>query len=132
MIKLAFFWSYKRVFQPTKAMRWFCYAGASVCIAFYFAETFHDIFICIPVQKDYNPRLPGHCLPNRVGGSVTAIFNVISDLYILLLPLPFVWSLQMKLRPKLRLMALFGIGVLYATSLSHSTFVYLINNGYRC
>lgn len=94
-------------------MRWLCYTGAIVCTALYTAQFFHDIFICIPVQKNYNPKLPGHCLPSRVGGSVTAIFNVITDLYILILPLPFVWSLHMKLGPKLRLTALFGLGILY-------------------
>ena len=93
-------------------MRWICWAGAFVCTAFYVAEIFHDLFICIPVQKDYNPKIPGHCLPNGVGGSITGIFNVITDLFIFLLPLPFVWSLQMKRAPKLRLMALFGIGAL--------------------
>ena len=94
-------------------MRWLCYGGAFVCTALYIAEVFHDIFICVPVQKQYNPKLPGHCLPSGVGGSVTGIFNVITDLYILILPLPLVWSLQMKLYSKLRLMALFGLGALY-------------------
>ena len=107
-----FFWSFKRVFEPSKAMRWLCYAGAFICTAFYVAEIFHDLFICIPVQEDYDPKLPGHCLPSGVGGSITAIFTVIPDLCILVLPLPFVWSLQMKLRSKLRLMALFGLGAL--------------------
>ena len=93
-------------------MGWLCYAGAFVCTALYVAQIFHHIFICIPVQKNYNPKFPGHCLPNRVGGSVTAVFNVITDLYILILPLPFIWSLQMELGPKLRLMALFGLGAL--------------------
>ena len=100
-------------------MRWLCYAGAFVCTALYVAEIFHDIFICVPVQKDYDPKVPGHCLPSGVGGSITAIFNVITDFYILILPLPFVWSLQMKLRPKLRLMALFGLGALYDNSSPH-------------
>ena len=120
MVKLAFFWSYKRVFQPSVTMRWLCYAGAFVCTALYVAQLFHDIFICIPVQKNYNPKLPGHCLPSKVGGPVTAIFIVITDLYILILPLPFVWSLHMKLGPKLRLTALFGLGVLHDTPSSQS------------
>ena len=57
-------------------MRWLCYGGASICIAFYVAQIVHDIFICIPVQKDYNPKLSGHCLPSGVAGSVNGIFNV--------------------------------------------------------
>lgn len=102
-------------------MRWLCNGGIFVCTALYIAEIFHDIFICIPVQKDYNPRLSGHCLPSGVGGSVTAIFNVITDMYIFILPLPLVWSLQMKLRPKIRLIVLFGLGALYEIPLPPST-----------
>ena len=113
MIKLCFFWSYIRVFGPNRTMRWLCYAGSFVCIAFYVAELFHSIFVCIPVQKDYNPKIPGHCLPSRVGGSVTGIFNVITDMYIFVLPLPLIWSLQMELYAKLRIMLLFGLGALY-------------------
>lgn len=94
-------------------MRWLCYGGVFVCTGFHVAQMFHDIFVCVPVQKAYDPRLPGHCLPSGVGGSVTAIFNVVTDCYILILPLPFVWSLHMKLDRKLRLMALFGLGALY-------------------
>jgi hypothetical protein len=93
-------------------MRWLCYAGVFVCTATYIAEFFHQIFICNPVQKDWDPRRLGHCLPNHISGSITAIFNVMSDLYILILPVPLVWSLHIKLRPKLRLMVLFGLGVL--------------------
>ena len=102
-------------------MKWLCYAGMFTCTALYTAEFFHDLFICIPVQKDWDPKLPGHCLPSGVGGSVTAIFNVISDFYILILPLPLVWSLQIKLPLKLRLMALFGLGALYDTPSPHYT-----------
>ena len=93
-------------------MRWLCYGGAFVNCALYISEVFHDIFICIPVEKDWNPKVPGHCLPSGVGGSVTGIFNVISDLYIFILPLPFLWSLQMSLHKKVRLMLLFGVGAL--------------------
>ena len=121
MVKLTFFWSYKRLFQPSKAMRWACYFGVFICTGLYVAEIFHDIFICSPVEKIFNPKLPGHCSLGGVGGSITSIFNVITDLYILILPLPIVWSLQLKLPQKLRLMALFGLGAMYDIPGSFST-----------
>ena len=94
-------------------MKWLCYGGAFVCTCLYVAQVFHDIFICIPVQKDWNPTIKGHCLPSGVGGSVTAIFNVISDLYIFLIPLPFVWKLQMKRSARIRLVLIFSLGAMY-------------------
>ncbi|KAF2234992.1 hypothetical protein EV356DRAFT_532274 [Viridothelium virens] len=127
LVKLAFFWSYKRIFYPSRVMKWLCYGGAFVCTDLYISQIFHDIFICIPVQKDWDPRLSGHCLPSGVGGSVTGIFNVISDVYILVLPLPFLWKLQMKLGPKLKLMALFGVGAFVnAASITRLALTYIL------
>ena len=43
---------------------------------------------------------------------VTGVFNIITDLLILLLPMPYLYSLELALYKKLALMATFGIGLL--------------------
>jgi hypothetical protein len=45
------------------------------------------------------------------------ITNIISDVYVLLLPMPLVWGLKMPLRKRLSLMGLFAIGGMYAAPL---------------
>ena len=43
---------------------------------------------------------------------VTGVFNIITDLMILLLPQPYLYSLELVLYKKLVLMVTFGIGLL--------------------
>jgi hypothetical protein len=49
-----------------------------------------------------------------VPGGETGIFNVISDVYILLLPIPMIWKLQTNFKRKMQLLAVFSVG-LFAT-----------------
>ena len=39
--------------------------------------------------------------------------NVISDLYVLRVPTPTIWALNMKLDRKVKLLLVFGLGTLY-------------------
>ena len=51
-------------------------------------------FQCIPVRKVWLPLIPGHCsdeYSRLLGG---AIASVIIDLYIMLLPIPILWTLH--------------------------------------
>lgn len=112
-IKLGWLYNYWRVFRPSRLVKWLCIVAGVICVGLYMGQAIHDVFQCIPVQKDWEPSLAGHCLPNGVGGAVTAIFNVISDIFILVLPIPFLAPLQMKAKAKIRLLAVFGVGILW-------------------
>ena len=80
--------------------------------AFYIALFFRSIFLCDPLEKAFNPALHGHCLKKDVTPYISGVFNTLRDLYILLLPLPVIWSLNMKAARKLRLVAIFSVGIL--------------------
>ena len=43
---------------------------------------------------------------------LSGVFNTVSDLYILILPLPFIWGLKLTVSRRLRLMAVFSAGIL--------------------
>ena len=66
---------------------------------------------CSPIQKLWQPNIPGHCFSRHSGGVASAVFNVISDFSILILPLPIVWRLQMSWNKKSRVLAVFGMGL---------------------
>ncbi|KAL8885709.1 MAG: hypothetical protein Q9215_006484 [Flavoplaca cf. flavocitrina] len=78
---------------------------------FYIALFFRSIFLCDPLEKVYNPAVPCHCLQKNVTPYLSGVFNTISDLYILTLPVPFIWNLNMKVSRKLRLIAVFSAGI---------------------
>ena len=80
---------------------------------------------CSPIQKLWEPTLPGHCFSRRRLGVASGIMNVISDFSILLLPLPLIWRLQMSWYKKSRVFAVFGFG-LFACIASILRLVYSI------
>lgn len=76
------------------------------------------IFRCIPVQKAWNSLTPGHCLPPEGLPYASGAINVATDIYVLVLPIPCIWNLNLKMRRKLRTVAIFGLGILYDSPVS--------------
>lgn len=91
----------------------FIHAGISFVLAAYTALFFTTLFECILIKKGWDLRTPGHCLRPKVLPYCSGAINVITDLYVLILPIPCIWGLQVKLGRKLRALALFGLGILY-------------------
>lgn len=70
-----------------------------------------SFLICQPVAFNWDQTIVGHC-----GNSVTlwlshGVLNIITDLIVLLLPMPYLYSLEMPLYNKLVLMVTFGLGL---------------------
>lgn len=112
LLKCVFLLFYARVFSPTVKMKWLTRFGMSSCVIFYTAVLIRSIFVCNPIRKIWIPREPGSCLNVVILPYATGFFNLASDLYILILPMPFLWNLKMKMNRKLRIMAIFGVGIL--------------------
>ncbi|KAI1634520.1 hypothetical protein F4809DRAFT_618075 [Biscogniauxia mediterranea] len=75
-----------------------------ICITFLF------IFICVPVEKLWYPDLPGHCIDQVGTWIANAASTILSDMAILLLPIPRIWQLQLRTTDKLALSCAFGLG----------------------
>ena len=84
----------------------------TICL-FYLIETCFEIFQCHPREKIWNKLLSGgHCYDDTAGFKITGVFNSISDLALLLLPMPALWKLQMPLGKKILTMGVFAMGIL--------------------
>ena len=112
VVKSSFLLFFERVFFPSQKMRFCTRFGLLSIWIFYIALFFRSVFLCDPLQKAFNPALPGHCSKKDVTPYLSGVFNTISDFYILFIPLPFIWGLKMKAGRKLRLMAVFSVGIL--------------------
>ncbi|PWY64259.1 integral membrane protein [Aspergillus heteromorphus CBS 117.55] len=107
--KLSILLMYYRIFHFTYFKKWAYIIGTFV-IMWVICITFLFVFICVPVQKVWEPSLPGHCI-NQVGTWVAnATSTIATDLVILFLPLPQVWKLQLRLSEKFALTIAFGLG----------------------
>ena len=87
--------SYVRIFRMNSALfRVSVFTGLALVTAWVLSAMLSAIFQCIPVQKTWLPLTPGHCIDPYlflVGNTIT---NFITDLYIMLMPLPVLWTLH--------------------------------------
>ena len=73
-----------------------------------------DVLTCRPLSKAWNPLKPGVCEHTLQSLIALTTLNMVGDLFIILLPMPMIWSLQMAKRRKIELTIVFALGVMYA------------------
>ena len=111
-IKVTFFLMYIQIIRPFKWLRYCSYAGAVVTLLFYFSILVATFAWTIPnpgqtlAESLQNPREARATNITIPLGSVGIILNV----YILLLPIAGVSRLQLPLRRKIDVMAVFLTG----------------------
>jgi hypothetical protein len=114
-IKTAILLSYQRIFGISRAGRWLMWVGIALVTIFYALCLFLSLFSCQPMAKVWDPMVEGHCAAydiHVVPGTGSGVFNVLTDVYILVIPMPFIWKLKMRRDRKVRVMAVFGLGLL--------------------
>lgn len=72
-----------------------------------------DTLICLPINHGFNPEIPGHCGDKQLLAILPPIPWIVTDLVILLMPLPVVWNLHLPRIQRIGLGALFLLGGLY-------------------
>ncbi|KAM0802187.1 hypothetical protein BDR22DRAFT_971639 [Usnea florida] len=80
-------------------------------IFYYTLTTLLFIFECTPRRKFWEPTISGHCFSQNQIGVTSGAINVVSDLLILISPLPKIWRLQIPQDKKARIIAIFGFGL---------------------
>lgn len=106
---------YLRVFAPR---RWDKLSIASrllilITCGFYLAISVAKICQCLPRPRIWDKTVRGHCLELTVLLDTSGIFNIVSDLCILLVPLKGVWNLQMNRNRKIGVYAIFTVGTMF-------------------
>lgn len=109
--KVSLLLMYYRIFRVPyfKKMAW---AVGGFVMAWVICITFLFVFICIPVKKMWYPDVPGKCINQVATWIANAASTLLTDITILMMPLPQLWSLQLKKREKVGLTAAFGLGSL--------------------
>ena len=93
--------------------------GAIVFIALWVVGTIlAGCLICRPFPMNWDQTIPGgHCGDQVLSFTVTGVLNLLTDVMVLVLPLPYLARLQMRLYKKVVLLGVFSIGFLYVLSL---------------
>ncbi|KAL1997775.1 hypothetical protein VTN02DRAFT_791 [Thermoascus thermophilus] len=98
-----------RVF-PNRRLRIACYVVLGVVATFALWASLSAFLNCIPVKKFWEPDTPGYCLKFEVLWFLNASVNMVTDLTILILPMPVLSHLQLPRKQKMAIMAVFAVG----------------------
>jgi len=85
----------------------------AVCVSWTLFTVFIGLFICWPVSMNWDANTPGGKCGNQVAAfAAVGIFDLATDLLIIILPIPMVLGLRMRWRHKAAVTAIFGAGAL--------------------
>ena len=108
--KLAILCLYLRIFN-TRTYLYMAYTIAMVMMVNYFIDVILALVMCKPLAFSWNKSIPGGKCGDILGAyRWISIPNLVTDLAILILPLPVIWNLQTKLSQKIGLTLTFLTG----------------------
>ncbi|ORY10885.1 hypothetical protein BCR34DRAFT_338650 [Clohesyomyces aquaticus] len=109
-IKAAILLFLVRVFAPIKRAVKSLHVFIGVMLAYYTMALLLKSQICRPIQKFWNQDLDGRCLNQQALLLGDAAVSVLSDLTILIAPIPLALNLMVTSSRKLKIIAVFGAG----------------------
>ena len=113
--KLSLFLLYYRLFSRRKWVRYLVYLGIGATALTYTVTTIVYGYLCLPRRGQgwIEAGLSSHCHKQFIMiAFVRGPFNLLSDLYLLLVPLPAIWQLHLPLRKRLGIAGIFLTGSL--------------------
>lgn len=113
--KLAILLLYRRVFLPQRGgfFDWGLRFFMLILGLFYFATTIVKIWECSPRARIWDKSIPGTCVNVASLLNTSGLFNTVTDILILLVPVKSVWNLQMTRKRKLGVVLVFTVGLGY-------------------
>lgn len=85
---------YFRVFNVAPWFRWSAYVTMFLTIGWAISLLCVALFQCRPIHKAWDQEVPGTCIDPFAGYTANAVPNVVTDILILLLPMPILWKLK--------------------------------------
>ncbi|KAI9847443.1 MAG: hypothetical protein M1838_000862 [Thelocarpon superellum] len=110
--KMAILLLYRRLFSVNKRFMIVAYTVMFFISSYTLAGLFVIIFECSPYWKVWDPQVPGSCLNTEASATTFAVFNVLTDVAVLLMPMPVVMKLQLERRIRWGLFFVFLTGAL--------------------
>ncbi|KAL4939189.1 hypothetical protein BDV06DRAFT_225270 [Aspergillus oleicola] len=108
--KISILFLYLRIF-PVRWLIVSSWATISVIVMWAIATILAGCFICRPFEYNWNKTILGGTCGNQVTSfTVTGVINLVTDVIVLVLPMPSLYKLQMATYKKVTLIAVFGLG----------------------
>ena len=110
-VKFSVLLFYHRLF-PSKRFQRVSYTVAALLAAWFIACTIVSVTECVPIHAFWDVKTEGSCIHLKHYILANAIPNIVTDLILMALPLPTVWSLQLVTARKILLSGVFLLGLL--------------------
>ncbi|KAL3458989.1 hypothetical protein BJX64DRAFT_208496 [Aspergillus heterothallicus] len=110
--KLAIIMLYYRLLNPLRPYRWLLWFIAIIITSYTIALVCALVFACNPIERAWNAAIAGSCIFRPAVYLATAITNTVSDVVLLVLPIPAVLRLHLRMVQKIGVICIFGVGCL--------------------
>ncbi|KAF3390003.1 hypothetical protein DPV78_011518 [Talaromyces pinophilus] len=112
--KLAILMFYYALLNVMQFWKYVIYVVSGIIVAYTLAIFLALIFACHPVERNWDAIPPfweiDHCIDRAGLYLATAITNTMSDIILILIPIPIIWKLHVTVRQKLGIAAILGVG----------------------
>lgn len=99
-----------RVFRINRAFVIFGYVFIAAMAAYYLPILILKVNICRPIRGFWNPSIASKCLDQRAMFVADTVVSAVTDLAVLLAPVPIIRALNMSFRQKAKVYVLLGAG----------------------
>ncbi|KAI1366368.1 hypothetical protein F5Y08DRAFT_136854 [Xylaria arbuscula] len=98
---------------PGRTFHRICYAMMGISTAYFISVLFEAFILCKPVQYNWDKTIPGgQCHNQNLAYLIAGITNLVIDAFIVALPLPKLYGLQIPLAKRVAIAAMFGLSAL--------------------
>lgn len=112
LVKLSLLSLYLQLFKSQLLFRILAYIVATLSTMLALSGILLGILFCQPFAYNWDHTIEGgHCGDSPKFQLSTAIVNMLLDFFVVLLPMPVLWSLKMSRKRKLMLSAIFSLGL---------------------
>jgi len=108
--KLSILYLYLEVFSASRRMRFFTYLLIGVVVATWISETLTSLLQCIPIAAVWDKTIHGQCVDRIKMFQYYSIPNIVTDVAMMVLPIPTIWTLNMTKRIKIAVTFTFLLG----------------------
>jgi len=109
LIKCSILVLYHNLF-PSTTFRWFIWAALAYVGIWTVSFFFSHLFTCFPITT-FIDFFEGKTCVNQSAMFLSVLYTgVVADFVILLLPMPMIWSLQMRMKMKLAVIGMLSLG----------------------
>ncbi|MCJ1469046.1 hypothetical protein MMC07_007678 [Pseudocyphellaria aurata] len=103
---------YLRLFKTSQTFIYVTKITMLFVFAYISSNLWTRFFGCSPQAKYWDTEIPGHCVSFRTANLIFSALNIFSDLFIMILPLPMIWNMQLSWRGKVGVSLVFLSGAI--------------------